>query len=139
MLASCKTEFVHNFVKVLNFAKDKRENKMIIKEEISKKIDVFADLCKNHDVTYLYAFGSSVSDSGFNQETSDIDLLVEVDTVDPLKRGENLLSLWDSFEHFFKRKVDLLTDSSIKNPYLRKSIDTTKVLIYDGKRAQILI
>ena len=49
MLASCKTEFVHNFVKVLNFAKDKRENKMIIKEEISKKIDVFADLCNKKE------------------------------------------------------------------------------------------
>ena len=112
---------------------------MTIKDEISGKTDLFADLCKHHDVAYLYAFGSSVSQDKFNPETSDIDLLVEVNTKDPLERGENLLSLWDSFEQFFNRKVDLLTDSSIKNPYLRKSIDATKILIYDGKRAQILI
>lgn len=112
---------------------------MMIKEEISKKKDFFADLCKSHDVTYLYAFGSSVSDEKFKPDTSDIDLLVEINTPDPIQRGENLLSLWDSFEHFFNRKVDLLTDSSIKNPYLRKSINATKILIYDGKRAEIFI
>jgi len=33
--------------------------------------------------------------------------------------------------------VDLLTDYSIRNPYLRKSIDATKVLIYDGTRLKI--
>ncbi|MDO5664010.1 MAG: nucleotidyltransferase domain-containing protein [Bacteroidia bacterium] len=112
---------------------------MIIKDEISKKADDFTELCKSHNVVSLYAFGSSVTDDKFNQETSDIDLLVEVDTADPLERGENLLSLWDAFEIFFNRKVDLLTDSSIKNPYLRKSINATKVLIYDGKRTQVFI
>ena len=70
---------------------------------------------------------------------SDIDLLVEIDISDAVERGEKLMSLWDKLELFFKRKVDLLTNSSIKNPYLRKSIDQTKVLIYDGKRDQVFI
>lgn len=70
---------------------------------------------------------------------SDIDLLVEIDSSDPLDRGEKLMSLWDNFESFFGRKVDLLTDSSITNPYLRKSLDSTKVLIYDGKGTQIFV
>ena len=80
----------------------------------------------------MYAFGSSTTDK-FNDTTSDIDLLVEIDVPDPIERGEKLLSLWDTFELFFHRKVDLLTDSSVRNPYLRKNIDSTKVLIYDGK------
>jgi uncharacterized protein len=33
----------------------------------------------------------------------------------------------------FQRKVDLLINSSIENPILRKSIDLSKILIYDGK------
>jgi len=70
---------------------------------------------------------------------SDIDLLVEIDDQDPLERGEKLLSLWDNFEQFFQRKVDLLTDNSIRNPYLRKSVDSTKILIYDRKGAQVFI
>jgi hypothetical protein len=56
-----------------------------------------------------------------------------------VERGEKLISLWDAFEHFFKRKVDLLTNSSIHKPYIRKSIDATKVLIYDGTSQKVLV
>jgi len=111
---------------------------MIIRDEIVKKQNDFTILCKNHNVKYLYAFGSSVTDK-FDADKSDIDLLVEIDTNDPIDRGEKLLSLWDLFELFFQRRVDLLTDSSIRNPFLRKTIDSTKVLIYDGSGEKILI
>ena len=111
---------------------------MVIKEEILKRETDFSNLCKNHKVRYLYAFGSSTTDK-FNEISSDIDLLVEVDVSDPIERGEQLLSLWDTFELFFQRKVDLLTESSIRNPYLRKNIDSTKVLIYDGKGSKIFV
>jgi|SRR5664280_491577 predicted nucleotidyltransferase len=104
---------------------------MIIKDEISKKRNDFTILCKSHKVKYLYAFGSSTTDK-FDAKSSDIDLLVEIDSKDPVDRGEKLLSLWDLFENFFNRKVDLLTESSLRNPFLKKSIDSTKVLIYDG-------
>jgi uncharacterized protein len=111
---------------------------MFIKEEISNKAVEFQFLCKTHNVKYLYAFGSSVS-SKFDKDHSDIDLLVDVDSSDPVDRGETLISLWDLFEKFFKRKVDLLTESSIHNPYLRKSIDATKILIYDGAKQEVLV
>jgi len=104
---------------------------MIIRDQISKKKNDFILLCKSHNVKYLYAFGSSTNER-FDPKISDIDLLVEIDSSDPLDRGEKLLSLWDLFENFFNRKVDLLTESSIRNPYLKKSIESTKVLIYDG-------
>ena len=111
---------------------------MIIKDEISKKLLVFKTLCQNHNIKYLYAFGSSTNDN-FDFDKSDIDLLVEIDTQDPLERGEKLISLWDTFEDFFHRKVDLLTESSLRNPYLRKNIDSTKILIYDGSQQKIFI
>jgi len=111
---------------------------MIIKDEILKNLNDFTVLCKDHKVKYLYAFGSSVTDR-FDVNNSDIDLLVEIDSKDPIDRGENLLSLWNLFEIFFKRNVDLLTDSSIRNPYLRKNIEATKILIYDGSGQKILI
>jgi predicted nucleotidyltransferase len=111
---------------------------MVVKDEISKKLNEFNSLCHMHKVKYLYAFGSSVSDK-FDYDKSDIDLLVEIDDTDPVERGEKLISLWDTFESFFHRKVDLLTDSSIRNPYLRKSIDSTKILIYDGTGQKVLV
>jgi len=111
---------------------------MIITDEILKQKNYFIAVCKEHKVKFLYAFGSSTTEK-FDPLKSDIDLLVEIDDADPLERGEKLISLWDTFEFLFHRKVDLLTDSSIKNPYLRKSIDSTKILIYEGKRAQIFV
>jgi uncharacterized protein len=111
---------------------------MIITDEISSRINDFKALCDNHKVRYLYVFGSAVTDK-FDKSRSDIDLLIEIDASDPIERGESLIALWDGFEMFFHRKVDLLTDSSIKNPYLRKSIDTAKILLYDGREQKVFV
>jgi predicted nucleotidyltransferase len=111
---------------------------MLIKEEIANRSTDFKALCQNHSVRELYAFGSAVTDH-FDSGRSDIDLLVEIDTTNPIERGEKLLSLWDTFEAFFRRKVDLLTDASLRNPYLRQNIEATKILIYDGKRNQVFV
>jgi predicted nucleotidyltransferase len=102
---------------------------MVINDLIGNRDD-FVALCKNHHVKQIYAFGSSVSNE-FDPEKSDIDLLVEIDEPDPISKGEKLLSLWDKLEDFFNRKVDLLTNLSIRNKILRESIDSTKVLIYE--------
>ncbi len=47
---------------------------MIIKDNIKKDSKRFQDLCKYHNVRYLYAFGSSVNDAKFDPNVSDIDL-----------------------------------------------------------------
>lgn len=110
---------------------------MIIKKEIFTRLNEFKTICENHNVKLMYAFGSATNDS-FDANTSDIDLLVEIDDHNPTERGEKLISLWDSLESFFQRKVDLLTESSLRNPFLKKSIESTKVLIYDGSGQKIL-
>jgi predicted nucleotidyltransferase len=109
---------------------------MNLKDSIKTKPEEFISLCKSHDVKRLYAFGSSITD-GFQEDTSDIDLLVELHTEDPIKRGEAFLNLWDKLEAFFQRKVDLLTSFSIRNPILKKSIDSSKILVYDGKELKV--
>ncbi|WP_242521376.1 nucleotidyltransferase family protein [Tamlana sp. s12] len=111
---------------------------MDLKESIKYKMTEFLSLCKSHNVKTLYAFGSSVTDQ-FNDDSSDIDLLIEIENQDPIERGESLISIWDKFELFFQRKVDLLTDSSIRNPILKRNIDATKILIYDGQKQEISI
>lgn len=124
--------------KEFRFKKIRYISIMNLKESIKYKMADFLSLCKAHNVKNLYAFGSSITDK-FNEDSSDIDLLIEIDNDDPIERGENLMNIWDKFEHFFQRKVDLLTNSSIKNPILRKSIDSTKILIYDGEEQKISI
>ncbi|WP_234573250.1 nucleotidyltransferase family protein [Rhodohalobacter sp. 614A] len=109
---------------------------MYLKHLIQQKDQEFLNLCRNHSIKMLYAFGSSVTDQ-FNEQTSDVDLLVEIDEADPIERGEKLMSLWDTLEDFFDRKVDLLTNSSLKNPILKNNIERTKVLLYDGRGQKV--
>lgn len=111
---------------------------MYIQKEIRKDIARFTAICREHGIKALYAFGSSVTDR-FNPETSDIDLWVEMEDMEPLERGEKLLSLWDKLEAFFQRKVDLLTQKATHNPFLLESINATKLLLYDNQRKEVLI
>lgn len=111
---------------------------MIIQAEIAKKPKEFLSLCNRYHIRSLYAFGSATNEH-FDATRSDIDLLVDLYVNDPIVQGEELLSLWDDFELFFRRKVDLLTHGSIRNPFLRRNIDSQKVLIYDGTKQQILV
>ena len=97
---------------------------------IENRIDQLVELCKTYKVEKLYAFGSVVSNR-YNSETSDIDLIVELESLPPVEKGENLMNLWTALEDLFTRKIDLLSNQPINNPFLRKSVEETKQLIYD--------
>lgn len=102
---------------------------MFLQKKISADKLTFQKICKDNGVEYLYAFGSSIVND-YNDE-SDVDLLVKLKESDPIIKGNSLIKLWDSFENFFNKKVDLLTDYPIANPYLKNNIDRHKLLIYD--------
>lgn len=105
---------------------------------LREKHSDFVDLCRSHKVDKIYAFGSSITDH-FDPEKSDIDIVVKIDIDEPADRGEALLSLWDKLETLFQRKVDLLTEDSIRNPYLKANINRTKKLIYDGEGEKVFV
>lgn len=111
---------------------------MGLRDEIAENVEGFKSLCSFHHVHTLHVFGSPVRDD-FKEDSSDIDLLVEMNESHPVFRGERLMSLWDGFERFLKRKVNLLADASMQNPVLRRSVEKGKVPIYDGIRGQILV
>lgn len=111
---------------------------MYVRDKIKENLVSFSEICERHGIKSLYAFGSSVTDR-FDPRRSDIDLLVEMKEMDPLERGEQLLSLWDKLEAFFQRKVDLLTAKSLRNPYLSQSINDTKVLLYDYQGEKVFV
>ena len=107
--------------------------------QIQEYSERLADLCgDNAVVDKMYFFGSALS-SKFNEDTSDIDVLVEVADMPPEERGEGLIALWDGLEMLFNRKVDLLTEHSLRNPFLKKELEQTKKLIYDRQSCKIFI
>ena len=56
---------------------------MNLRESIKSKMAEFLSLCKSHNIKSLYAFGSSLTNQ-LDEETSDIDLLIEIDNEDAL-------------------------------------------------------
>jgi len=95
---------------------------------IESNIDNVRTLCKLHKVQRLFVFGSVLSDRF--QKDSDIDLIVDFQGVELYDYADNYFDLKESLENLFKREVDLLEDKAIKNPFLRQSIDSSKLLIY---------
>ena len=78
-------------------------------------------LCSQYKVKRLYAFGSALTDH-FNNE-SDIDLIVDFELLDIDHYADNYFNLKFALENTFKRKIDLLEEKSIKNPYFKQAID----------------
>ena len=86
---------------------------MNLKQSIQHSPEEFVAICKSFDIQSLYAFGSSVRDD-FDEESSDIDLLIEMNTQDPITKGEQIMAIWDRFESFFKRKVDKIRNQKLE-------------------------
>ena len=86
------------------------------------------NLCKEHKVKTLYAFGSVLTEK-FNPEI-DVDLIVDFQQIDVLDYGDNYYNLKFSLEDIFKRNVDLLEEKAIRNPYFLKTLNQNKKLIY---------
>lgn len=97
-------------------------------KELRDHIEQINRLCGEHNVKSLFAFGSVVSDNLKNG--SDIDLIVDIDSSDPIDYSDNYFDLKFQLEEILNRPVDLLEAKAIKNPYLKKQIDNTKMLVY---------
>jgi len=87
-----------------------------------------ADLCKQYNVKRLFAFGSVLSDS-FNEQ-SDVDLIVSFDNQEIKDHFLNYFDFKYSLEDVFQRDVDLMEEQPIRNSYLRKNIENSKIMIY---------
>jgi hypothetical protein len=91
-------------------------------------IDRIKALCVKHKVNKLFVFGSVLKES-FTSE-SDIDLVVDFEALELSEYADNYFDFKDQLESLFNRPVDLLEEKGIRNPFLRKQIDTEKHLIY---------
>jgi len=96
---------------------------------ITENREKIAELCRTHHVRRLSVFGSAVRDD-FDPTRSDVDFLVEFEPLGEMEYAPNYFSLLRSFDTVFGRQVDLLTETSIRNPYLRRAIDGEKVALY---------
>ena len=95
---------------------------------IESNIDRIILLCKKHKVTALSVFGSVLTEK-FNDE-SDIDMLVDFDTMPIEEYVDNYFNLSDELNKLLGRDIDLIEDKAIRNPVFRDNVNRTKVQIY---------
>jgi hypothetical protein len=88
-----------------------------------------SEICRLHHVRRLEVFGSSVS-GGFHPESSDLDFLVEFQPSPPGGYADAFFGLQEALEALFKRHVDLVVPSAIRNPYFKEAVDETRTLLY---------
>lgn len=90
---------------------------------------VIRKLCESHNVKRLYAFGSVLT-GDFNNN-SDVDLMVDFNTMSVENYADNYLDLKFSLQDIFKRPVDLLEEKAIKNPYFKDVVTKNRKLVYE--------
>jgi predicted nucleotidyltransferase len=95
---------------------------------IDNNLPMIIALCKKHKVNKLFVFGSILTNR-FNDD-SDIDLTVDFNKAEVGDYFDNYFDFKYALEELLGRKIDLLEEQAIKNPYLKKNVDATKSLIY---------
>lgn len=98
---------------------------MVIEQNKNKLVE----LCRKYCVSRLDVFGSAAA-GDFDEQTSDIDFLVEFDRSVKQNRFDNFFALQDELQKLFKRPVDLVEPGGLKNPYFIDSVNETRKKIY---------
>lgn len=96
---------------------------------IDQHRDEVAALCRRAGARRLDAFGSAVR-TDFNPRVSDLDFLVEFDDVPPAAYAKAFFTLKEELEALFGRPVDLITASSLANPYFRARVSAERQTVY---------
>jgi predicted nucleotidyltransferase len=102
---------------------------MNVINKISSQQETIVRLCKQYKVKKLEIFGSAITDS-FNNDSSDIDFLVEFLSMQPVQHAQCYFSLLADLQDLFQRDIDLVEIPALRNPYFIKNIQSTRNILY---------
>ena len=98
---------------------------------VQEKLSEIAAFCLRFGVERLSVFGSAARDS-FDPKSSDIDFLVSLANRAPTPSyADRYLDLAEALETLFGRRVDLVTEESIRNPHFRREVEASRRLVYE--------
>src|SRR5712692_3974597 len=94
-------------------------------EIVEAQLPALRTLCRRFGVRRLDLFGSAAT-GRFDPARSDLDFLVEFDKPPTGGFASPYFGLLEALETLFQRKIDLLTERSLENPYRRRRIEAEK-------------
>lgn len=95
---------------------------------IELNMDKIIALCKKYKVAKLWVFGSILTPRFNDRSDVDFSVIFHYDEIQDL-----FITFFDFIEELLLllgRKVDLVDETAVKNPYFRNELDKTKRLIY---------
>jgi predicted nucleotidyltransferase len=98
---------------------------------IQKKLRALQELCIQHRVVRLDLFGSAARDD-FDPAMSDLDFLVEFAPMTPAEYADCFFGLLEDLGKLFGQRIDLLEREPIVNPYLLRSIERSRQMVYEA-------
>lgn len=100
---------------------------------ITENIEEIISACNRYKVKHLYLFGSAARGSDFNEE-SDIDFLYNFkkEEIPFPDYADNFFDLLFALEDMLNRKIDLVPEEKIKNPFFLKQVNAEKIKLYEG-------
>ena len=98
---------------------------------LTSERDRISAICVRHGVARLHVFGSAVRRSP-RPEESDINLLVEFLPMEPYARVEAYFGLLEDLRKLLNAKIHLVMVGALKNPYIARSIEQTKKILYSA-------
>ncbi|MGH3931791.1 MAG: nucleotidyltransferase family protein [Pseudonocardiaceae bacterium] len=98
-------------------------------ELIEQKQAKIETLCRGLGIRRLDLFGSAVG-SSFDPDSSDIDVLVEFDIQPGFDYFGTYFDLKEGLEQILGRPADVVSATSIRNPYFKDQVMRTKETLY---------
>ena len=98
---------------------------------ITDNLPAITALCQKHGVRKLEVFGSATGDR-FDPEMSDVDFVIDFVDYGP-KIVDRLFGFAEDIEQLLGRSADFIFgDKPIKNPYLKASVNRSRVTLYES-------
>lgn len=100
-----------------------------MKRILEENLPALTGLCEKYGVARLEIFGSAAADT-FNAGTSDLDFLVTFKTLAHMNAADQYFGLLAELEILFNRRIDLVMERAMKNPYFIKSVEQNRRTLF---------
>ena len=99
---------------------------------LGKNKGKLAEVCRRFGVRRLEVFGSAVRED-FDPAKSDFDFIVSFADKTPGTYADRYFDFAAAIEKLLGRRIDLLTERSIRNPYFRREVEAARQIVYDER------
>ena len=101
----------------------------MVNSVLEQNQEKLAQACREFGVERLELFGSAARND-FDPRCSDFDFIVRFRDPDTAGYADRYLAFAETLEQILGRRVDLITERSLRNPLLLREIQNDRIALY---------